>query len=60
MLNFYFFKAEIHLGDELISVNGANLQGVSHEDAVQKLRNSKGPVVILRVRSNRILEGGTF
>lgn len=49
-------RSEIHLGDELISVNGTNLQGVSHEDAVQKLRNSKGPVVILRVRSNRILE----
>ncbi len=48
---------DLHLGDELVYVNEASLQGVSHSEAVQKLRNCKGPFVLLRVQSNRILEG---
>ena len=60
--NYYFYfeynlDLGLHLGDELVSVNEANLQGVTHLEAVQKLRNSKGPVVILKVKPNRILEG---
>lgn len=48
---------DLHLGDELVYVNEASLMGATHSEAVQKLRNCKGPSVQLRVRTNRILEG---
>lgn len=54
---YLFFYLDLHLGDELVYVNEASLVGVTHSEAVQKLRNCKGPSVQLRVKTNRILEG---
>lgn len=45
----------LRLGDEILAVNGHSLQGLSHGQVVDKLRNA-GPTVTLLVRPNQALE----
>ena len=47
---------QLHLGDELISINGVSLRGRSHTNVVQLLRSS-GQTVSLTLKSNQLLEG---
>lgn len=47
----------LHLGDELVSVNGVSLRGLTHVKVVQQLC-SAGHNVVLMVRPNQLLEGG--
>ena len=46
----------VHLGDEILSVNGASVVGVSHATAVGQLKRASTSVT-LRLKSNKILEG---
>ena len=59
LLFFFFTASHLRLGDEILAVNGYPLQGLAHAQAVQKLRGA-GPAVILRVKPNQTLEGGTI
>ena len=46
----------LNLGDEILAVNGEPLHGLTHSEAVAKLKGA-GPVVVLRVRPNQTLGG---
>ncbi|XP_019856326.1 PREDICTED: protein kibra-like [Amphimedon queenslandica] len=46
----------IRPGDEILSVNGISLQGISHKEAVTYLRSVKGSSVILHIKSNPVLQ----
>lgn len=48
--------ASLNLGDELLAVNGEPLHGLTHAEAVAKLRGA-GSTVVLRVRPNQTLGG---
>ncbi|KAI5318494.1 PREDICTED: carboxyl-terminal [Prunus dulcis] len=48
-------RAGIHEGDELVEINGENLDGVDTEVAVQKLRGRVGTTVTVKVQSSNDL-----
>ncbi|XP_021831464.1 carboxyl-terminal-processing peptidase 3, chloroplastic [Prunus avium] len=48
-------RAGIHEGDELVEINGENLDGVDTEVAVQKLRGRVGTTVTIKVQSSNDL-----
>ncbi|MFA6039198.1 MAG: S41 family peptidase [Candidatus Peribacteraceae bacterium] len=45
-------KANLQPGDEILSVNGESLAGLSYEDGVNKVRGPKGTVANLHLRRN--------
>lgn len=47
-------KAGLLPGDEVLSVDGSSIAGLSLEDAVMKIRGPKGTTVKLRVRRNGV------
>ncbi|KAM8738320.1 uncharacterized protein AB9X84_020820 [Acanthopagrus schlegelii] len=47
-------KAGIHVGDRLLEVNGLNMQGATHQEAVSALRNA-GSCVKMKVLRDRLL-----
>ncbi|KAM3605766.1 uncharacterized protein V6R79_004357 [Siganus canaliculatus] len=47
-------KAGIHVGDRLLEVNGLDLQGATHQEAVSALRNA-GSCIKLKVLRERLL-----
>ena len=55
-LRFSSLAKHLHLGDVILAVNGHSLQGMSHSDAVERLRNA-GTSVMLRIRPNQTLGG---
>lgn len=46
----------LNLGDEILAVNGEAMHGLTHGEAVAKLKGA-GPTVVLRVRPNQALGG---
>ncbi|CAL9025831.1 unnamed protein product [Prunus brigantina] len=48
-------RAGIHEGDELVEINGENLDGVDTEVAVQKLRGRVGTTVTVKIQSSNDL-----
>ena len=40
----------------ILAVNGRSLQGASHGEAVQRLKQA-GPTVLLRIKPNQVLQG---
>lgn len=44
-------RAGIHEGDELVEINGENLDGISSETAAQKLRGRAGTTVKVKIHS---------
>ena len=49
--------SSLNLGDEILAVNGQPLNGLTHKEAVARLKGA-GLTLILRVRPNQAL-GGT-
>ncbi|XP_078144737.1 uncharacterized protein LOC144542349 [Centroberyx gerrardi] len=47
-------KAGIHVGDRLLEVNGLNMQGATHHEAVSALRNA-GSCIKMKVLRDRML-----
>ncbi|XP_067466031.1 protein scribble homolog [Thunnus thynnus] len=47
-------KAGVHVGDRLLEVNGLNMQGVTHLEAVSALRNA-GSCIKMKVLRDRLL-----
>ncbi|KAG7216400.1 hypothetical protein INR49_021652 [Caranx melampygus] len=47
-------KAGVHVGDRLLEVNGLNMQGATHHEAVSALRNA-GSCVKMKVLRERLL-----
>lgn len=45
-------KADIHPGDQLVQINGVNLEGKNNDQVSQLLKGSKGAVVKLMVKRN--------
>lgn len=39
-------NGELHRGDQILSVNGTSLEGVTHEEAVNILKNARGKVTL--------------
>lgn len=48
--------SSLNLGDEILAVNGQPLNGLTHKEAVAKLKGA-GSSVVLRVRPNQTLGG---
>ena len=44
-------RAGIHVGDELIEINGERVKGISGEAAAQKLRGHVGTTVTVKVHN---------
>ena len=55
---FLYAASFLNLGDEILAVNGEPLNGLTHKEAVAKLKGA-GSTLILRVRPNQTL-GGKF
>ena len=55
---FVVAASSLNLGDEILAVNGQSLNGLTHKEAVARLKGV-GSTVILRVRPNQTL-GGTY
>lgn len=53
-----YAASSLNLGDEILAVSGQPLNGLTHKEAVAKLKGA-GSTVILRVRPNQTL-GGEF
>ncbi|MEK7218382.1 MAG: PDZ domain-containing protein, partial [Patescibacteria group bacterium] len=47
-------KAGLQPGDEILTVNGETLAGLTYEDAVNKVRGPKGTVAALHIRRNGV------
>lgn len=54
----YGTASSLNLGDEILAVNGRPLNGLTHKEAVSRLKGA-GSTVTLRVRPNQAL-GGTY
>ncbi|XP_058508136.1 protein scribble homolog [Solea solea] len=52
-------KAGIHVGDRLLEVDGLNVQGATHHEAVSALRNA-GSIIKMTVLRERLLTGEPF
>lgn len=48
--------SSLNLGDEILAVNGQSLNGLTHKEAVTRLKGA-GSALILRVRPNQTLGG---
>ena len=51
-----YVAGHVHLGDEILSVDGASMVGIGHATAVDQLKRATASVT-LRLKSNKILEG---